>query len=201
MSSDLGVYRPGSSAVHRTAAGVKLFLLLVAGGGSFLIDRPWQVAAALVVVSGLYLLARFPLAVMVRQARPLLWLLAVVAVVHGVVDGWRGAVVVVGVVLALVLSAALVTLTSTTTALVDALVAVLRPARRLGVDPDRVALLLTLSMRSVPVVAALASEVRDAQRARGLTWSIRAFAVPLIVRSLRHADQLGEALAARGADD
>jgi biotin transport system permease protein len=69
------------------------------------------------------------------------------------------------------------------------------------VDADRVGLLLALSIRSVPVVAALAAEVRDAQRARGLTSSVRAFAVPLIVRALRHADQLGEALAARGVDD
>jgi biotin transport system permease protein len=53
----------------------------------------------------------------------------------------------------------------------------------------------------VPVVVGLAEEVRDAQRARGLAASPRAFAVPLIVRSLRHADALGEALAARGLDD
>ena len=31
--------------------------------------------------------------------------------------------------------------------------------------------------------------------------SPRAYAVPLIIRSLHHADELGEALAARGLDD
>ena len=41
----------------------------------------------------------------------------------------------------------------------------------------------------------------DAQRARGSAASPRAFAVPLVVRSLRHAEQLGDALAARGLDD
>ena len=51
------------------------------------------------------------------------------------------------------------------------------------------------------MVAQLAEEVRDAQRARGLTASPRAYAVPLIIRSLRHADELGEALVARGVDD
>jgi len=53
----------------------------------------------------------------------------------------------------------------------------------------------------VPVVVGLAEEVREAQLARGLGMSPRAFAVPLVVRSLRHADALGEALAARGVDD
>jgi biotin transport system permease protein len=94
-----------------------------------------------------------------------------------------------------------VTLTSRTSELVDALVAVLRPLRRLGVDPQRIGLLLALAIRSVFVVLQIAEEVRDAQRARGLTASPRAYAVPLIIRSLRHADELGEALVARGADD
>jgi biotin transport system permease protein len=44
-----------------------------------------------------------------------------------------------------------VSATTRTTALVDALVALLRPLRPLGVDPDRVALLLALSVRAVPV--------------------------------------------------
>ena len=61
--------------------------------------------------------------------------------------------------------------------------------------------LVALGIRCVPVVIGLAEEVRDAQRARGLGASPRAFAVPLLVRSLRHADALGEALTARGADD
>lgn len=51
------------------------------------------------------------------------------------------------------------------------------------------------------MVVDLARVVRDAQRARGLAASPRAFAVPLLVRSLRRADAIGEALAARGVDD
>jgi biotin transport system permease protein len=30
---------------------------------------------------------------------------------------------------------------------------------------------------------------------------VRALAVPLVIRTVRHADRLGEALAARGVDD
>jgi biotin transport system permease protein len=109
--------------------------------------------------------------------------------------------VVVGVLAVLVLLAALVTLTTRTTDLVEAVVVASRPLRAVGVDPERVGLMIALGIRCVPVVVGLAEEVRDAQRARGLAASPRAFAVPLIVRSLRHADALGEALAARGLDD
>ena len=120
---------------------------------------------------------------------------------HTLVTGWQRAFVVVGVICALVLLAGLVTLTTRTTDLVDAVVAASRPLRFLGVDPERVGLLLTLGVRCVPVVVGLAEQVREAQLARGLSSSPRAFAVPLLVRSLRHADALGEALVARGVDD
>ncbi|HET9861683.1 MAG TPA: energy-coupling factor transporter transmembrane protein EcfT [Nocardioidaceae bacterium] len=199
--STLGIYSPGSSALHRMPAGAKLMIMVAAGVGSVFLDTVWQVTAAILVVLAGYLLARIPLLTALRQVRPLLWLAAFVAGFHLLVSGWERAYVVVGVIAALVLLAALVTLTTRTTAMVDAVVAVCRPLRRVGVDPERVGLLLALAIRSVPVVVGLAEEVRDAQRARGLTASPRAFAVPLIVRSLRHADALGDALVARGVDD
>lgn len=199
--SSLGLYVPGGSPVHRLPAGAKLLVMLVAGTGSVFLDHPWQVGVAVALVLGAYLVAGLSVAVAVRQVRPLLWVVGFVAVFHLVVSGWERATVFVGVIVSLVLLAALVTLTTRTTDMVDAVVRGLGPLRRAGVDPERVGLLLALGIRSVPVVVGLAEEVRDAQRARGLTASPRAFAVPLIVRSLRHADALGDALVARGADE
>ena len=197
----LGVYRPGTSALHRLAAGPKLLLLLAVGAGSIFLDHPGLVAAALALVASGYAVAGQSAGVLLRQARPLVWILLLVGAFHVLVNGWERALVVTGVILTLVLLAGLVTLTTRTSALVDALVAGLGPLRRVGVRPERIGLLLALSIRSVFVVAQIAEEVRDAQRARGLTGSPRAYAVPLIIRSLRHADELGEALVARGADD
>lgn len=196
----LGLYLPGTSPVHRAPAGVKLLLLVVAGVASVFLDEPWQVLVALGVVTVLYGVAGISLRVAGAQLRPLLWIALGTAVFHVVATGPERAFVVVGVLAVLVLLAALVTLTTRTTDLVDAIVTVCRPLSRLGVDPERVGLLLALGIRCVPVVVGLAQEVRDAQRARGLGASPRAFVVPLIVRSLRHADSLGEALVARGAD-
>ncbi len=199
--STIGLYVPGTSAVHRLPAGVKLVGLLVAGAAAVLVTEVWQVlvAAGLVLVG--YGLAGLPVRAAGRQLRPLVWFAVVAGVVNLVVDGWQRAVVVLGVLAVLVLLAGLVTLTTRTTDLVDAVVAGCRPLRWVGVDPERVGLLIALGLRCVPVVVALAHEVRDAQRARGLTASPRAFAVPLVVRALRHADALGEALTARGVDD
>lgn len=199
--SSLGLYLPGSSPIHRARAGRKLLVLIAAGVGSVFLDHPWQVGAAVALVLGGYRAARVPMRTALGQVRPLVWILGAIAVFHVVVSGWERAVVFVGVIVALVLLAALVTLTTRTSDMVDAVVHGLGPLRRVGVQPERLGLLLALGVRSVPVVVGLAEEVRDAQRARGLTASPRAFAVPLIVRSLRHADALGDALVARGVDD
>ncbi len=187
--------------LHRAPAGLKLVLLLVVGATAILLDRPGQVGVALLVVVLGYRAAGLGWTAPWGQLRPLVWILAFTLVFHLVVSGWRRAVVVVGTIVVLVLLAGLVTLTTRITALVEVVVTCAGPLRRVGVDPERLGLLLALGIRSVPVVVGLAHEVRDAQRARGLTASPRAFAVPLVVRSLRHADRLGEALVARGADD
>lgn len=197
----LGTYVPGRSVVHRVPAGWKLATMLLVGAGSVLLDRAWQVVLGLVLVLGLFRVAGLSLRLAWRQVLPLVWVVGAVAVFHLLVNGWERAAVVVGVIALLVLLASLVTLTTRTTDMVDAVVAGCRPLRVVRLDPDRVGLLLALSIRSVPVVVGLAEEVRDAQLARGLAASPRAFAVPLIVRALRHADALGDALVARGVDD
>jgi biotin transport system permease protein len=199
--SPLGLYVPGDSVLHRVRAGHKLVAMLLAGAVSVFLDEVWQVGVALLLVMLGYLLAGLSPRLVVAQLRPLLWVAGLAAVVHVFVNGWERAAVVIGVLAALVLLAALVTLTTRTTAMVDAMVVACRPLRVFGVDPERVGLVLALGVRSVPVVIGLAEEVREAQQARGLGASPRAFAVPLIVRSLRHADALGEALVARGVED
>ena len=197
----LGVYRPGDSVVHRTRAGVKMLALAVVGAASAVVDAPVP-AVALVGVGVLgFVVARIPPGVAARQLRPLLPVVVLVGVVQMIGGTWVHAVTTVGVLTALLLLATLISLTTPTSEIVQALVVLVRPLRRFGIDPDRVGLLLALGIRAVPQVVDLARTIRDAQRARGLTADPRAFAVPLIVRSLRQADLLSDALRARGIDD
>ncbi len=197
----LAVFVPRDSVVHRVPAGAKLVLLVAAAVASLAVRRPWQVGVVLAVVGLLYGLARIPWRTALQQVRPLLGFVAALAVFQVIVAGWERAVVVVGVMLALILLATLVSLTTRTSAIVDVVVVSLGPLRRLGVDPERVGLLVALGIRSVAVVIELAREVRQAQIARGASSSPLAFIVPLVVRTLRHADRLGDALVARGVDD
>lgn len=195
------LFVPGTSVVHRLGAGWKLLALLVTGVALAVWRAPWQVASALTIVLALYAVARVPGRALLRQVVALSWIAVPLLVIQWVLASWQTGVAVVGSFVTLVLLAGLVTLTTRTTAMVDVVVRGAGWLRRFGIDPERVGLMLALGIRSVHVVLGLAQEVRDAQYARGLRSSPRAFAVPLIVRSLRHADRLGEALSARGVDD
>ncbi|PPK96157.1 biotin transport system permease protein [Kineococcus xinjiangensis] len=195
------VYRPGTSPLHRARAGTKLLALAV--GASAL---AWQrsvpaVAVGALVVAAAVAVAGMPARWVWEQLRPLRWVLLLVAGFQVLTQDWRLALVVCATLALAVLAAALVTATTRMQELLDVLQRLLQPLRRVGVDPDRVALLLALTLRAVPVLQGLIAEVGDARRARGCERSLRALLVPLLIRTLRHADNLGEALAARGVDD
>ncbi|KQX66599.1 energy-coupling factor transporter transmembrane protein EcfT [Angustibacter sp. Root456] len=197
----IGLYRPGSSLLHRAPAGLLLGLLLAGTTTLVVARRPLAVAVAAGVVVVGYALAAVPPSVALAQLWPMRWFVVLLVPLQWWSGGWRQVVVVVGTMLVTVAAAALVTLTTRVSDMLDVCVRVLGPTRRLGVDPERVGLTLALTVRAVPVLADTFAQARDARRARGLERSPRALLVPLVLRTLRHADRLGEALAARGVDD
>lgn len=200
-ASTIGTYHSGSSVLHRFPAGPKMLLMLLTVIAVVLLRQPWQLGIAALVVIGLYLLARIPWRLAVAQVWPLRWMIAVIAGFQLWLADWRAAVVVCGGLLIAVAVAALVTLTTKVTAMLDLCVRVLGPLRRFGVDPDRVGLVLALTIRCVPLLVSVIDDVNAARRARGLGFSLVALVAPAIVRALRSADAMGDALIARGVDD
>ncbi|MEU2033631.1 energy-coupling factor transporter transmembrane component T family protein [Nocardia amamiensis] len=198
----IGVYRLGDSPLHRMPAGPKLVLLVVSiVAASVFVRSPLQVLIVAVVVAGLFAVARIPWRVVVAQLRPLVWMVALIAVFQVLITSPARAAVVCGVLVISVALAALVTLTTRVTDLLDAVTRGLGSLRRLGVDPERIGLLLALAIRCVPLLAGIVHDVAEARRARGLQWSMTALVTPTLVRALRTADAMGDALAARGVDD
>ncbi|MFD8564204.1 CbiQ family ECF transporter T component [Streptosporangium canum] len=201
MSGLTGAYVPGGSLLHRLPAGAKLAGLAASCTALLLLRSPVALAGAAAVVALLYAVSGVGVAAAWAQIRPVRWFAVALFGMQLLFVDLPGAVSsTLRVVLAVAL-AGLVTLTTRTAAMMACLERRLAPARLVGLDPFRLSLLLSLTLRSVPVVAELASRVREAQRARGVERSVRAFAVPLVVSVLRHADALGEALGARGLDD
>lgn len=200
-TAPIGLYQPGASPLHRLPAGLKLALLLAAVIGLTLLRQWWQPLAAAGVVVALYAAARIPPSVAWAQLRPLRYLIPILALLQLWLTGYLAAVLICGTITLAVALAALVTLTTRVTEMLDALATLLRPLRRWGVNPDRIALLLAVTIRSIPLVVGIVATVTEARKARGLGFSIVALGAPVVIRSLRAADGLGEALIARGADD
>lgn len=197
----IGLYQAGDSVLHRTAAAWKLLGMLLAVIGVLLLDAPWQLAVAAAIVIGGYALARIPVRVAWAQLWPMRWFIVLIAIFQVIFADWQRAVMISGSLLLTVAIAALVTLTTRVTAMLDVCQWLLRPLRRVGVDPDRVGLLLALTIRCIPLLVAIVHDVSEARKARGAGFSLRAMAAPAVVRALRSADAMGDALIARGVDD
>ena len=179
-------------------AGPKLAGLAIAALPLTLFPQgPLSIAVCLATVLALYPIAGVPLSAAVTELWRLRAVLLVLAIALAVFVSPVAAWVSTGRVAVLLLLAALLTLTTRMADLLAVLQRLLRPLRRVGVDPEAVSMAVSLTLTMVPVVAGLAQRVRDAERARGVRLGVRSV-VPLLVLTLRHADQVGDALAARG---
>ncbi|TFD80658.1 energy-coupling factor transporter transmembrane protein EcfT [Cryobacterium sp. Sr8] len=196
----IGLYSPGRSVIHRAPTLLKLLLLSVGVVVVGVLAQPWQLAIAALVVLSLFVIARIPPRAAVAQIAPILWMLVLVVPIQGLLSGWLIAALMAGRLIVAVALAALFTLTTTVTAVLEAFQRMLRPFGR-WVDADRIGLLVALTIRCIPLVTEIVTEVLEARRARGTRGSVMALAVPVVVRSLYAADALGEALVARGLDD
>ncbi|AWB84200.1 energy-coupling factor transporter transmembrane component T family protein [Corynebacterium liangguodongii] len=198
----LGVYSPGHSWLHRLPAGLKLIVVLVlAVGTAALPTEPWHGVAVLWCIAAAYATARIPFGLAVRQIAPVVPLIALLGAYLAWQDGAAAGLVTSISVLASLAAANLVTLTTTIEEMMDAIEAGLAPLSKLGVNVEAISLAISLTIRLVPLMAHTVSEVADARAARGAGLSLTAFATPVVVRSIRRAQLMGDALLARGAGD
>lgn len=196
-----GLYVPGDSVFHRARPGVKLLVLLVLTTCLLVFASPATVfLGACVVVAGA-LIAGVGWRWLAAQVYGLRWIIVLLTIVQVWVNGVVVATNVVGGLVVAITGAGLVTATTRTSDMMDAVVAGAGPLQRFGVNPERLGLLFSLAVRGIPVVVEIVREVSEARRARGLGGSLRALLVPVVVRTIRHAERTGEALVARGIDD
>lgn len=198
----LGVYVPGDTLVHRTPAGWKFVALLSYILATTIAVKTWPIAVAcLAVVSLFYVLARIPARLAVQQTAPVLPVLLVLGAFQWWQRGWEFAAVTVVVLLSSVAAAALLTLTTTIAELMAAIENGLTPFARFGLPVETISLAISLTIRLIPLQLSTVTEVLAARKARGAGFSIAAFGTPVMVRSIRRARLLAEALIARGVAD
>ncbi|OMH26322.1 hypothetical protein BKD30_04990 [Tersicoccus phoenicis] len=203
---ELGAYWPGDSPVHRARLRVKAAGMVLISVAAFLAREPGPALALLCVVLAVAGVSTVPAPRVFAPVRAG-WLLLLLVGTYQLVSGAGGAasigraVTVVAVLVAAMTAAQLLVATTPTGRLLDGVVAGVRPLRRLGADPDRFALTTLIVLRSITWIARAFDDARDAAVARGLQRSLRARTLPVVLRTVDHAQRTGLALAARGLGD
>lgn len=194
-----GTYVFGDSPLHRTRPLVKIASLAVFCTGLFVVEGWGTVIAGGTLVGAGFVVAGLHLRHAAHALRPVFWILAAIFAVQI----WLAGPLVAGFVVArfavLILAAALVTLTTTTGEFVAGIEAALKHAPR-WVPKERIALAISLALRFIPLVGSILDEVRQAQRARGHERNLTALLVPLVVRTLKTADDMARAIQSRSFD-
>lgn len=212
------LYIAGDSLVHRVDARAKIILLLVFSAGILFLDAWWEMGAACVALFIIFALSRLPVRSIFLSVVPVYVLAAITVAFNafafdedaGIVfsaDGLAHGCFLALRICLLVWASLIVCYSTTSTQLVSAFLWFLRPLRALRVPVDDIAMVLSIALRFIPLIAAEYEQVKDAQWSRGATFDeggpvrrIRAHAAiltPLIVGLFRRADRLAMAMDAR----
>lgn len=198
----INLYLPGNSPLHRAPAGAKLLALAVLAVLLTALPPSWMLVGLSVLIPGAaYLLARMPATVVLRDLRATSLLVVFLVATQLIFSTPMAAVGNTARVLGVVLLAQAITRTTRVEDMIALTERALGPLRRVGVRPDRVGLAMALALTSVGQIGQITHQVRDAQRSRGVRLAPWSWVMPVLVLSLRHADEVGDALDARGVVD
>lgn len=198
----LGFYVDADTIIHRIPAAVKFLALIVfILVTSLAVKTVVWAALSLAIPLVLFPLAHIPLRVAVGQLAPPLYLLVALAAFQWWQKDLTSAAIMFLTVYAAVTAAVLLTLTTKVSEMMDSFDRALAPLGKLGVPVENITLAMSLTIRLLPLMLGTVLEVLDARKARGATASLTAFGTPVIIRSIRRARAMGEALHARGVGD
>ncbi|OHV75918.1 energy-coupling factor transporter transmembrane protein EcfT [Rhizobium sp. LCM 4573] len=193
------LYVEGNSLLHRLSARVKLIALTATGIALIFIASPVPLAIAAFMAALLYASLRIGWRQSWLRLRPVFLTIFVVAVFAFLVSSAPEAATMLFRLTTLMLLAAAVTATTTIGDFIDEITLAARPLERLGlVKAADIGLSLGLVIRFVPEVVSRYRAIREAHAARGLKARPVTLAVPLIILTLKSADEIAAAIDARG---
>ncbi len=219
-----GQYYPVDSLVHRLDARVKLLLTLLFVVAIFFIKSYFGFMLTLVVLVAIILLARLPMASVMKSVKGILFIVLFTAILNlflikegEVLVEWEvftitkdGVHTTIKMVLRLVLlisGASLLALTTTPVALADGVESLMKPLALIKVPVRDIAMIMSIALRFIPSLFEETNKIISAQKARGASFDTggllaRAKAlipvlIPLFVNSFRRADELAFAMDAR----
>jgi biotin transport system permease protein len=184
---------------HRWPAGAKLAALCGFTVLLFALASPVALAACLAAITALYLPGGVAF---LRLGARLLWPLwpfvAIVGLWHLWTGDGQGGLAVILRLLTAVAAANLVTMTTRLSDMITVIERLASPLARLGLPPRTLALAIALTIRFLPVLSDRLTRIAEAWRARSPRRPGWRILTPATLATLDDADQVAEALRARG---
>lgn len=220
----LGQYLPGNSAVHKLDPRTKLLLMIAFVVGIFLVTDIRAFSVIIIFIIAVTLVSNIPIGYLAKAIKPLklilplmflfnlflnksgtllfeLWIIKLYS------DGLYNAFFIVLRLVTLVVGTSLLTLTTTPVSLTDGIESLLSPLKFIKFPVHELAMMMTTALRFIPTLIEEADKIRKAQLARGADFESGNFIkrakamlpilIPLIVNSLRHAEELAMAMESR----
>lgn len=193
------LYVEGDSFLHRLPPRAKLLGLAAAGIALFFFRSIPPLALAALLCAAIYASLGIGLRHSFARLRPIFLTIAVVALFTLLVGSTEEAATVLLRLTSLMLLAAAVTAATGIGDFIDEITLAARPLERIGlVKAADIGLSIGLVIRFVPEILDRYRAIKDAHHARGLKPRILTLAVPLIILTLKNADEIAAAIDARG---
>ncbi|WP_339043948.1 energy-coupling factor transporter transmembrane protein EcfT [Cardinium endosymbiont of Tipula unca] len=187
-------YYQRDSPIHRLSPTVKLCCLIIFSSALFLTSNLLVLNISLLVTLFLYLIAKVPLQKILVQLRPICMMLIIVLISYNSWTVGLKAAIRFGV---LILFSSLITLTTRISDMTDSIEKLLVVSSHIGLDHRKISLAISLALRFIPVISSSFQEIRIAQRARGLDRNFITMVIPTIIKTLKMAENIAEAIEAR----
>ena len=219
----IGQYVRGDSILHRLDPRTKIFGMLAIMVALFFVNNWIGLVYAAVVVFAVLFASQVPLKFYIRGVKPLRWILLFTAaiqifltpgeiiwqwgILHITAEGVRLAIFMCVRLVLLVMTTSVLTLTTTPIVLTDAVENLLSPFKRIGVPAHELAMMMTIALRFIPLLADETEKIMAAQKARGAAFdegglmdrarALLPILVPLFLSAINRASELAMAMEAR----
>lgn len=219
----IGQYVKGDSILHRLDPRTKIFGMLAIMVALFFVNNWIGLVYAAVVVFAVLFASQVPLKFFIRGVKPLRWILLFTAaiqifltpgeiiwqwgILHITAEGVRLAIFMCVRLVLLVMTTSVLTLTTTPIVLTDAVENLLSPFKRIGVPAHELAMMMTIALRFIPLLADETEKIMAAQKARGAAFdegglmdrarALLPILVPLFLSAINRASELAMAMEAR----
>ena len=221
----IGQHFPGNSAVHRCDPRLKILLVIAYIVILFTVTNFLGLALSILLLAGLYLMARIPLKLILKSLKPIMPIVVFTAVLNLFFMGGEGdplvafwvfriykegvayAIFMAVRIVALIAGTSLLTYTTSPIVLTDAIERLLKPFAKLHLPVHELAMMMTIALRFIPTLIDETEKIMNAQKARGakldngkFTERIQALIpilIPLFISAFRRADELAMAMECR----